>query len=66
MTVNEYYAMVRRLGLQETNVPHVYRTSTGEIHRVPDATQYTDEQRAEIIERLKRLLGVGPSGGQYH
>jgi hypothetical protein len=61
MTKEEYYATVRkRLGLNPTNVPHVYRNSAGDIYNVPNADEYTPEQLDEIIERLKHLLGISP------
>jgi hypothetical protein len=58
MTVDEYYAAVRRLGLRPSNVPHIYFTSSMDVHAVPDGTTKTPEQRAEIIEKLKELLGI--------
>jgi hypothetical protein len=59
MTYEEYYAAVRRLGLRPSNVPHVYFTSTMDVHAVPDATKLTPEQRVEVIEKLKERLGIG-------
>ena len=59
MTVEDYYAIVKRLGLTPSRVPNVYRSAAGDMHNVPDATRQTDAQRAETIERLKLLLGVG-------
>jgi hypothetical protein len=58
MTVDEYYAVIRRLGLRPTKVRTVYVTASGEAHRVPDATAYAPEQRAEIIATLKVLMGI--------
>lgn len=59
MTVDEYYAAVRRLGLRPSRVPHIYFTSSmDEVHPVPDPTNRTQEQREEIIEKLKALLGI--------
>jgi hypothetical protein len=58
MTIDEYYAIVKRLGLRPTNVANVYRTPTGEFQGVPDARAFAPEQRAEIIERLKALMGI--------
>ena len=60
MTIEEYYAAVRRLGLRPSNVPHVYVTSSMDVYSVPDAAKFTSEQRAEIIERLKARLGIAP------
>jgi len=59
MSLDDYYGMVRRFGLKPSKVPHVYVTSTGEFHSVPDGSKMTPEQRAETIEYLKRALGIG-------
>jgi hypothetical protein len=58
MTVDEYYAAIRRLGLRPTKVPTVYVTSTMEYHNVPEPHHMTPEQRAETIEYLKGRLGI--------
>ncbi len=60
MTVEEYYAVVRRLGLRPTKVRTVYVTASGEAYRVPDATAYSPEQRAEIVATIKALMGIEP------
>jgi hypothetical protein len=59
MTNEEYYGNVRRLGLKPSQVPTVYFSSTMEAYNVPDGSKRTPEQRAEIIEYLKRALGIG-------
>jgi hypothetical protein len=59
MNEDQYFAAARRFGLKPTNVPGVWATSTGEFHNVPDASRMTPDQRAETIEVLKRLLGIG-------
>jgi hypothetical protein len=61
MTSDEYYAAVRRLGLRPSPVPNIYLDATHDVHSVPDATNRTPEQRAEIIEKLKGLLGITPT-----
>ena len=58
MTVDEYRAVVRRLGLTPTNVPNVFRSGSGDVHNVPDPLRYTPDQRAELIERLKATMGI--------
>jgi hypothetical protein len=58
MTFDDYYRAARRLGLKPTNVPNVWANSTGEFYSVPDATNFTFEQRAETIEKLKHNLGI--------
>lgn len=59
MTIEQYYATVRRLGLKPTTTPNVYANSAGEFYNVPDASNFTPEQRVETLEVLKRLLGIG-------
>jgi hypothetical protein len=59
MTVDEYYAIIKRLGLRPTKVPHVYASVSGDFHSVPDPSEHSEAQRAETIERLKLLLGIG-------
>jgi hypothetical protein len=59
MTIDEYYAAVRRLGLHKTNVSTVYfHPATNEHYHVDDPTPMTPAQRARTIERLKGSLGV--------
>jgi hypothetical protein len=60
MTVDEYYAAVRRLGLRPSAVPNIFLTSATEVFSVPDPTHRTQEEREEIIEKLKGLLGINP------
>jgi hypothetical protein len=61
MTVDEYYAIIKRLGLRPTKVPHVYASVAGDLHSVPDPSRRSDAQRAETIERIKMLLGIWKS-----
>jgi hypothetical protein len=61
LTNEEYYAAVKRLGLRPSNVPHIYVTSDGDVHPVPDGTKHTPEQKAEIVEKLKGTFGIFPS-----
>ena len=58
MTVAEYYAEIKRLGLEQTPVRQIYRTASGEMLSVPDPSMHTAEQRQETINRLKILLGI--------
>lgn len=58
MTIEEYFAAVRRLGLRPSDVPNVYLTALNEVQRVPDPEYQTPEQRVETIDLLKMLLGV--------
>ena len=66
MTVDEYWAAVRRLGLRPSSVPGIYFTMTMDVHPVPDPTNHTPEQRAETIEKLKATLGIAPPSGQFN
>ncbi|MDD1536085.1 hypothetical protein C7U89_22330 [Bradyrhizobium sp. WBOS4] len=59
MTQDEYYRAAHRLGLKPTKVPNVWANSTGDFYNVPDPTAMTDAQRAETIEMLKKILGIG-------
>jgi hypothetical protein len=59
MTVDEYYAAIRRLGLRPSRVPNVYFTAfMDDTYHVRDPTDMTPEQRAEFIEKLKGLMGI--------
>ena len=58
MTEDEYYRAVTRLGLSPSAVSTVYLTKDRESHSVPLASRYTPEQRAEIIQKLRRIMGV--------
>lgn len=60
MDGEQYFAAVRRLGLSPTGIPQVYRTAYGDVYSVPDPAEYTPDQRAELIEKLKERLGVKP------
>lgn len=60
MTVQEFYATVRRLGLRPSSVPHVYLTVSGDVHSVPDATTLSPEQRGEVLDKLRERLGILP------
>jgi hypothetical protein len=58
MSIEEYYAAVRRLGLQATAIQTVFRTNAGDVYNVPDPREYTAEQRTEIIQQLRTRMGV--------
>jgi len=55
----KYFAEVRKLGLTPSNVPSVYIGCDELTYNVPDPAGRTPEQLAEIIEKLRRNLGVG-------
>jgi hypothetical protein len=58
MTEDEYYGIVRRLGLKGTQFREVFMTLRGEPQRVPLAADQTPAQRKETIEWLKTCLGI--------
>jgi hypothetical protein len=66
MTIEEYFAAVRRLGLRPSAVPGVYFTSTMDVHSIPDPTNMTPQQRAETIEKKKAALGIAPPSGRFN
>lgn len=63
MTEEEYWAEIKRLGLKPTDIKteknFVYRTVYGEPHSVPDPAQLAEDDRKTVIDRLKRVLGIG-------
>jgi len=62
MTIDEYWAAVRRLGLR-LHTGNTFVTSMGDFYWVPDPTNRTPENRIEIIERLKVKMGIAPPSG---
>lgn len=58
MTEDEYYAVVKRLGLRPSNILTVYLTSENEAYNVPLANRQTPEQREETISKLRLRLGI--------
>jgi hypothetical protein len=64
MTIDQYWAAVR-LGLRETGIPDVFVTSHGEFHSVPNPTNLEPDERAEVIEKLKMLMGIAPPSGRF-
>jgi hypothetical protein len=65
MTVEEYWTAVRRLGLRATKVRGVYVTSRGDYYSVLDPADRTPEQRLEMIEKLKVMMGIAPPSGRF-
>ena len=62
MTIEEYWAVVRRLGLKR-HAGNVFVTSMGDFYRVTDPTKYTPEERVELIDKLKIRMGIAPPSG---
>ena len=57
LSVEEYYAVVRRLDLKPTGVADVYRNpADGITHNVPVGDRYTGAQRAMFARRLKLMV----------
>ncbi len=61
MTVDQYLAAVRALGLRPSPVPTIYVGSDGEHWNVLNPFNLTPDQRAEVIALLKFKMGVGPN-----
>lgn len=59
MTIAQYYAAIRSLGLKESNVPNVYWDIDGTTRNVRDPNGLSEAQRAEFIAKLKFEMGVG-------
>jgi hypothetical protein len=59
MTIEEYYAAVKRLGLVRYTLTVYIHLPTGESYNVPDPTGMTPAGRARTIGRLKALLRFG-------
>ncbi len=58
MNENEYYAVVRRLGLNTTQFAETFVTAKGDAFSVPLASTQTAEQRTATIGRIKERLGI--------
>jgi hypothetical protein len=58
MTVEEYWAAIRRLGLRPSNVSTVYIDGSGETYNVRNPDPMPAEARAEFIRRLQASMGV--------
>lgn len=59
MTVVEYYAAVRALGLTpDKKVPNVFWSRENSVQSVPDPEPLPIAVRVEIIERLRELFQI--------
>ena len=58
MTEEEYYAIIKRLGLRPTRFKETFVTLRNEPYNVPLASKQAPKQREETIERLKLHLGI--------
>jgi len=57
MTVDDYYAAARALGLRPTDTPNLwYCSRTKEFHNVPDPAKYSEAERVDIMETLARIV----------
>lgn len=65
MTVDEYWAAVRRLGLHRIS-GNTFRTAAGDVYWIRDPTSLNPDQRSEFIDRLKVLMGIAPPSGNYN
>lgn len=62
MTVDGYYASVKKLGLTKTSILSIYRDGDGFCYCVPDPKEMTSAQMLETLERLRRNLGLFVEG----
>jgi hypothetical protein len=60
VTPEQYYAEVKKLSLTPTRIATVFVDADGMTYTVPSPRDRTPEQRAEIIAKLKFIMGVGP------
>lgn len=58
MTVDEFRAALRQLGLRQSNVGTVYLDANGTPYHVQDPGPLPADVRAELIRRLRALMGV--------
>ena len=56
MTVEEYYAAVRALGLTPSNRPEIFINREGGTQGVPDPQDFTAEQRLDVFERIRQAV----------
>jgi hypothetical protein len=56
MTIEEYIAAIRALGLRPSNVPGVWTDRDKIPHNVHIDPKYTPEERSRLYERLKESL----------
>ena len=58
MTVDDYWAAVKALGLTPTIVPTVYVDAEKMTHNVPEPAPLPDAVRLGIIRRLRESMGI--------
>jgi hypothetical protein len=59
MTVDEFRAAVRQLGLRPSNVGTVYLDARGTPYHVQDPGPLPPQVRLALIQKLRALMGVG-------
>jgi hypothetical protein len=59
MTAEQFRAVLRQLGLRQSNVGTVYTDAQGTPYNVPDPERLSSEGRVIVIRRLMGLMGVG-------
>jgi hypothetical protein len=58
MTIEEYWAEIRQMGLTPTRFRTLFKTRDGETQYVEDPALQTPAQRAETIDKIKFMLGM--------
>lgn len=56
MTIDEYYAAIRLLGLTPTKFPEIFITRDGRPQGVPSPANYSYEQRRILYEQVKAAV----------
>jgi hypothetical protein len=62
MTVDEYRAALRQLGLRPSNVGTVYLDANDTPYHIQDPDPLPPVVRLALIQKLRRLMGVGQAG----
>jgi hypothetical protein len=60
MTVDEYWAAVRQLGLRPSNVSTVYLDASGTPYNVQDPGPMPPVVRLAFIQKLRASIGQAP------
>lgn len=60
MTIDEYWAAIKALGLTPTNVPTVFRGRDGTPYHVRSPDDMTPEARAELIKEMRAAVDGMP------
>lgn len=56
MTIDEYYAAIKLLGLTPTKFSEIFITRDGRPQGVPNAADYSPEQRRVLFEQVREAV----------